>query len=161
MASVSIALLLIAVFIAFTLFWDANQRNKQLAQERKALEERMHTLAEQAGFSRSFRLDNGAEPTWDDGEPEWWTATPFVERRVKIVSNGMSLGTKVYDADTGKMLPGITEMTWHHRAGDWPELHLRVIAPPAQFDLPVVGQLSVEEVSLGEVSSTQADAEAS
>jgi hypothetical protein len=56
------------------------------------------------------------------------------KRRLKIVSDGNFIGTRVIDAETGEEIGGVTGVTWRHELGDYPRATIEVWGVAADVD---------------------------
>lgn len=56
-------------------------------------------------------------------------------RRLKLVSDGKVLGSRLVDADTGQTIAGVRKVVWEHEVGELPKAHLELIMVEAEIEL--------------------------
>jgi len=55
--------------------------------------------------------------------------------KLKIISNGTDLGTKVVDAETGSVVEGVTSIEWKIAAGKYAEATIKCISIPVEVEI--------------------------
>lgn len=68
--------------------------------------------------------------------------------KLKIVSEGTVMGSRVVNAETGEILDGVTSVNWKHDAGDLPRAVITLIGMPVENCINV-GE-AVEVTKLGD-----------
>jgi hypothetical protein len=59
--------------------------------------------------------------------------------KIKVISDGTITGTKVFDADTGELMPGVQAVTWHL---DTDSVSADVVIKMVQVPVEIVGTVT-------------------